>query len=88
MFSCTCLPVSFSRSPRILIRFSAATTDDDARARGVDVHPNPLSGALDLDLRDARSLHALTQQLANLHVLFDVVAVALALLDCQRTNEW
>src|SRR6478672_11072826 len=74
MFSCTCLPVSFSSSPRMR---SATATDHDARTRGVDVHPHAVPGALDLDLGDAGPLHALGQELADRDVLTDVALVEL-----------
>jgi hypothetical protein len=43
----------------------------------VDVHPDPVTGALDLDLGDAGPLHALGEQLADRHVLGDVLGVLL-----------
>ena len=51
--------------------------DDDARAGGVDVDPDPVTGALDLDRGDAGPLQALGQQPADLDVLADVGAVEL-----------
>src|SRR5919202_515599 len=58
----------------------AAAPDHDARAGGVDVDADPVPGALDLDAADARALHALRHELADGHVLLDVVAVALPAL--------
>src|SRR4029079_11821806 len=55
----------------------ATAADHDARARGVDVHPHTVPGALDLDLRDARTLHALGQEAADRDVLADVRLVEL-----------
>src|SRR3954447_12032323 len=55
----------------------AATADDDARTRGVDVDAHPIAGALDLHLGDARPLHALAHELADGHVFLDVVLVQL-----------
>src|SRR5580692_3354050 len=40
------------------VRLRAAPADNDARTGGVDVHPHPVRGALDLDLGDAGPLHA------------------------------
>jgi len=59
------------------ISLRTAATDHDARAGGVDVHPHPVAGALDLDLRNARPLHALGQQSTDRDVLFDVLGVLL-----------
>src|SRR4029450_6846680 len=55
----------------------AAAADDDARPRGVDVDADPVTRALDLDLGDARALHALAEQLADGDVLADVALVEL-----------
>ena len=46
----------------------------------MDINANTLASALDLNLRDARALHAGAEQLADLHILIDVVAVTLTLL--------
>src|SRR5699024_4489383 len=62
------------------VGLGATATDDDARTRGVDVHPHAVPGALDLDARDAGPLHARGQEPADRHVLLDVVAVTLTLL--------
>jgi hypothetical protein len=43
----------------------AATADDDARTRGVDVNANAVTGALDLHVGDAGAVHALGQQAAD-----------------------
>src|SRR6478735_9285161 len=59
------------------VGLGATATDDDARTRGVDVHPHAVPGALDLDLGDAGPLHALGQQLADRDVLTDVALVEL-----------
>src|SRR3954469_13825445 len=59
------------------VGLGAAATDDDARTSGVDVHPDPVTGALDLHLRDAGALHALAHELADGHVFLDVVLVQL-----------
>src|SRR3954468_14158034 len=62
------------------VRLGATAADDDARPRGVDVDTDPVTRALDLDAADARPLHALRHELADRHVLLDVVAVALTRL--------
>src|SRR5262249_48595327 len=49
----------------------------DARPSGVNVHPDPLTGALDLHLRDPSALHPARQLPANLDVLRDVFRVLL-----------
>src|SRR5690606_14589914 len=59
---------------------SPATTDHDARTRGVDVHTHTVTGALDLDVRDAGAVELRLQELADLDVLGDVVGVTLARL--------
>ena len=59
------------------VGLGATATDDDARTRGVDVHPDAVAGALDLDLGDAGPLHALGQQAADRDVLADVGLVEL-----------
>ena len=60
------------------VSFSAATTDDNARACGVNIHPNTLTSAFDLNLGDAGSLHTCGEQAADGDVFLDVVAVLLA----------
>src|SRR5919202_1362921 len=60
------------------VGLGAAAADDDAGTRGVDVDAHAVTGALDLDAADARALHALRHELADRHVLLDVVAVPLA----------
>src|SRR6185369_15631723 len=60
-----------------LVRLGALTTDDDARAGGVDVDADPVAGALDVHLGHTRALETLGHQLADLHVLGDVVLVQL-----------
>src|SRR5690349_8040511 len=59
------------------VGLGAAAPDDDARTRGVDVDPDAVTGALDLDLGDAGPLHALGEQLADRDVLADVGLVQL-----------
>src|SRR6478735_1751442 len=59
------------------VRLGAAAADDDAGTRGVDVHPDAVTRALDLDLGDAGPLHALGEQLADGDVLTDVRLVEL-----------
>src|SRR5215213_3550402 len=76
MFSCTCLPVSFSRSLRTR-SLSAAAPDHDARSRGEDIHPDPIPGALDFYRGNPGSLQPLGQHPADLDVLADVVGVEL-----------
>src|SRR5918997_5995306 len=55
----------------------SAAADDDARARGVDVDADTVTGPLDLHLGDAGPLHALAEQLADGDVLADVGLVQL-----------
>ena len=56
----------------------AAAADHDARAGGVDVDANAVTGALDLDVRHAGAVEAdVLQQVADLDVLGHVVGVAL-----------
>jgi hypothetical protein len=55
----------------------AAAADHDARTGGVDVHPDPVAGALDLDLGDAGPLHALGEHAADLDVSLHVLRVLL-----------
>src|SRR6476660_756564 len=62
------------------VGLGATTTDDDAGTRGVDVDAEPVTGALDVDAGDAGAVHARGHELADRHVLLDVVAVALTLL--------
>src|SRR6476661_239591 len=54
------------------VGLGAAAADHDAGTRGVDVHTDAVTGALDLDLGDAGPLHALAEQLADGDVLADV----------------
>ncbi|CAB5012084.1 unannotated protein [freshwater metagenome] len=61
------------------ICFCATTTDDNARACCVNINANALAGALNLNLGDTSALHARGEKLADLYVLIDVIAVALAL---------
>src|SRR3954465_8586133 len=77
MFSCTCLPVSFSSSPRMrsasdqrrpmTMPGRAVWMSTRTRARGADDLPDAAAGELDLDLGDAGPLHALAEQLADGH---------------------
>src|SRR5580693_2768250 len=60
------------------VRLSATATNDDARARRVDVHPHAVPGPLDLNLGDAGPLHALLQHAADRDVFLDVLLVQLA----------
>jgi hypothetical protein len=66
------------------VGLGAAATDDDARTGRVDVHPDPVTGALDLDLGDAGALHALAHHLANRDVFLDVVRVRLVRIPTGR----
>ncbi len=59
------------------VGLGAAAADDDARAGGVDVNADAVAGALDLNLRDAGSLHALRHHATNGNVFLDVVLVQL-----------
>ena len=59
------------------VGLGAAAADDDARTRGVDVHADPVTGALDLHVGDTGALEAGGQQLADGDVFLDVVRVLL-----------
>src|SRR6516225_1894816 len=59
------------------VGFSAAPPDDDPRPGGVDIHPHPVPGPLDLDLGDARALHATLQHPPDRDIFGDVVLVQL-----------
>src|SRR4029079_14001027 len=60
-----------------VVGLGATPADHDARTCGVDVHPHAVPGALDLDLGDAGTLHALGQQAPDRDVLADVGLVEL-----------
>src|SRR5690606_6290920 len=66
------------------VRLGATATDDDAGTRGVQVDADPVTGALDLDLRDAGALDARGHELADRDVFLHVVAVALPDLGAVR----
>src|SRR5207244_2529241 len=59
------------------VRLRAAAADHDAGAGGVDVHPDPIAGALDLHPGDAGAVHAAAHHLADGDVFLDVVGVQL-----------
>ena len=59
------------------VGLGATAADDDARARGVDVHTNAVAGALDDDVGDAGALKVLLEPLADPDVLGDVIGVVL-----------
>src|SRR6185369_4502370 len=59
------------------VRLSALAADDDARTGGVDVDADPVPGALDVLLGHTGPLETLGHELADLHVLGDVVLVEL-----------
>src|SRR5918997_2005093 len=59
------------------VGLGTATADDDARSSGVDVDADPVTGALDLHLRDPGALHALGHEPADGHIFLDVVLVQL-----------
>src|SRR6266851_1719565 len=59
------------------VSLGASAADDDARPGGVDVHPHPVPGPLDLDLGDASPLHAALQHPPDRHVLGHVFLVQL-----------
>ena len=61
------------------VRLRATATDDDARARGVDVDAQTVARALDLDAADHRSLQLLLQVVTDLPVLDELVRVLLVL---------
>src|SRR5690606_29110710 len=55
----------------------STATDHDARAGGVNVDANTVTGALDLDASDAGAVERRLKHLADADVLSHVVAVAL-----------
>src|SRR5580700_791115 len=59
------------------VSFSTAPPDDDAGPGGVDVHPYPVPGPLDLHLGDAGPLHAALQHSPDRHILGHVFLVQL-----------
>jgi hypothetical protein len=61
------------------VGLGAPATDDDARARGVDVDAQAVTRALDLDPADGRAHELLLQVVADLPVLDEAVAVLLVL---------
>src|SRR5690606_13484879 len=62
------------------VGLGATATDHDARAGGVDVDADAVTGALDLHAGDAGAVHALREEVADRDVLLHVVAVALTRL--------
>ena len=56
----------------------ASSTDHDARTGGVDVDANAVAGALDFDAGNAGTIERRLQQVADLDVFGDEVAVALS----------
>jgi len=61
------------------VGLSTTTTDDDARARGVQVDANAVTRTLDAHLGDAGALEVVGQELADRDVFSHVVRVALSL---------
>ncbi len=59
------------------VGLGATTPDDDPGTSGVDVHPQPALGPLDVDPADSRTLHTPGHHLTDLHVLADVRLVLL-----------
>ena len=59
------------------VGLGATATDDDARAGGVHVDPQPVTGALDLDAADRGVRQLRHEVVADLPVLDDVVAYSL-----------
>ena len=59
------------------VGLSTAASDHNAWTCRVDVDANPITGALDLDARDACAFHALRHHAANGDVFFHVVPVQL-----------
>ncbi len=59
------------------VGLGAPTSDDDPRAGGVDVHPQPALGPLDVDPTDSRALHAPGHHLTDLHILAHIRLVLL-----------
>src|SRR5665213_3218759 len=60
-----------------------SAADDDAGARGVDVHPQPIPRPLDLDAADGRRLELRHQIVTDLPVL-DHAVLVVALLEPAR----
>ena len=61
------------------ISLCATTTNDDARASGVEVNADTITRTLNVDLRDACALEVFGQVLADCNVLCNVVRVTLSL---------
>ncbi len=59
------------------VGLGATAADDDAGTSGVDVHTHAVTGALDLNLRDAGALHAGRHHPTDGDVFLDVVLVQL-----------
>jgi hypothetical protein len=59
------------------VGLGATAADDDARTRGVDVHTDAVTGALDLHLGDTGALHAGRHHPTDGDVFLDVVLVQL-----------
>ena len=86
MFSWTCLPVSFSSSPRMRSA-SAPRRPMTMPGRAVWMSTRTRSRVRSIStLGDAGALHALGHELADRDVFLDVVAVALPALVCRRTS--
>ena len=78
MLSWICLPDELLEVGADALGLGATAADHDARTGGVDVDANAVTRALDLDARNAGAVEARLEQLADLDVLGDVVAVTLA----------
>src|SRR5579884_925605 len=59
------------------VGLGAAAPDDDARTRGMDVDPNPVTRAFDLHVGDTGALQPAGQQPPNRDVFLDVLGVLL-----------
>ena len=59
------------------VGLGATAADDDAGTGGVDVHPDPVAGALDLHVGDPGALQAAGQQPTDRDVFLDVLGVLL-----------
>ena len=59
------------------VSFGTTTADHNARAGGVDVNANAVTGTLDHDVGNTGAVQALGQEVADLDVLGEVISVVL-----------
>ena len=58
-----------------LVDFGALATDDDARARGIDRHPQTVSGTLDIDLADSGVGQSSLEPATKAEILVEVARI-------------